>query len=157
MVCRPIASLDRLCAENEEQNGSRVYSKRSIESLQDCALVQRNDYEELFGKKSFSQKNYWKGNIVKITFGTRSIYRRLDISTTKGHTKGVIGLTYSSLGELSCFPNLDEPGNSEVTVTKGCRFMYWWRHPNQAARISAVLGFVSIMLSMIGIILSVVL
>ena len=68
-------------------------------------------------------------------------------------------MTYKTLGELSWYDKDNDvvvrpnPGE-EVHVSKGCAFKYYMHHPNSATRMSFVMGFVSIVLGVISLILS---
>ena len=72
-----------------------------------------------------------------------------------------IGLTNNSIGELTTHTDKYQlsisPVGDIVEVTKGSTMLYWLRHPNPAARISYIIGFVSIVIGVISLVASFVL
>jgi hypothetical protein len=71
-----------------------------------------------------------------------------------------VGLTYNSIGELTTYDLIkdtsDRPIGKAVQVSKGSFIKYWLRHPNPAAQVSFVLGAFSIVLAVVGIIISII-
>jgi hypothetical protein len=148
LICLPLASQPKPGA---------IVPNDDIEQLRDAVLVYKDTYKLFFGPKTSNQRNYWKPQIVKISYGDRCIYRRLLVSSIKGLNSKTIGITYSSIGELTnCSKNgiNTSPNNDVVTISRGCRWAYWRRHPNPAARISYILGIFSIALGILSIVLS---
>ena len=150
--------LELICLPLATQSAPNVLlANADIDQLRDAALVYKDTYKALFGPKVSNQSGYWKPQIVKISYGDRCIYRRLLVSSTKGLNSKTIGITYSSIGELTnCSKNgiNTSPNNDVVTISRGCRLAYWRRHPNPAARISYILGMFSIALGILSIVLS---
>ena len=151
LTCRPIAM----------QTAPNVLVPNSdVEQLRDAALVYKDTYKQLFGSKVSKQSGYWKPQIVKIVYGNRCINRRLLVSSTKGLTSQTIGITFSSIGELTNYSQNgtnNSPQDKVVTISRGSRLAYWRRHPNPAARISFVLGAWSIVIGLFSIALSILL
>lgn len=151
LICLPLASQ---CASNV------IVPNADVDQLRDAALVYKDTYRQLFGPKGSNQRYYWKPQIVKISYGDRCIYRRLLVSATKGLNSKTVGITYSSIGELTnCSKNGENasPNNKLVTMSRGCILFYWQRHPNPAARISYLLGVWSIAIGVFSIVLSILL
>lgn len=124
----------------------------------DKVLIQKTTYEKLFGLKSKKQKNYTKGHYIKISYGNRSLHRRIDITTKEGITKNDIVMSYLTAGELAYSDNgkLKRPIGKDVTLSKGCWFTFWLKHPNPVTRISFKLGVFSLILGICSIILTLI-
>lgn len=131
-----------------------------IENMKDVVLVNSAVYRALFGKKTAKQSNYWKPQFIKISYNDRSIHRRVQISSAKGLDATKVGLTYNSIGELTEYDVVkdtsDRPIGKAVHVSKGSLIKYWIKHPNPAAQVSFVLGAFSIVLAVVGIIISII-
>ena len=133
-----------------------IFDDRNPNDCNDVVFMSTAAYHNLFGLKTAKHSNYWRGNIVKITFGKHSIHRRVLIEHL---AKEELALTYESIGELTYYDETTakpiRPIAEQVEITKGCHFMYWWKHPNPAARISFVLGVTSIALAIVGLVLAI--
>ena len=153
--------LDLVCLPLVTQSAPDVLVvPHDLEQYKEAVVVYKDTYAELFAPKSANQAAYWKPQIVKISFGDRCIYRKAHIATIKGLDSKTIGLTYNSIGELTNYSKKGaniSPNNDVVTISKGCRWAYWRRHPNPAARISFLLGSWSIVLGLISILTSILL
>lgn len=158
-MCRK--KLDLICLPLVTQSApNALVIANDLEQLRDAAIVHKDTYAELFGDKAANQDNYWLPQIVKISFGDRSVYRRLLISPIQGLDSKTVGLTYNSIGELTNYSptaaNIS-PNDDVVTLSKGCRLTFWRQHPNPAARISFILGSWSIILGVLSIAISIIL
>lgn len=135
-----------------------IMSNKNAHDCNDIAFMQAATYNEIFGLKTAHKCNYWRGKIIKISYGKRSVHRRVEISTEPGLLKDMVVLTYESIGELSYYDKYSgkvlRPIDQQVTISKGCRLIYWLKHPNPAARISYHLGMLSVLLAVVSIMLS---
>ena len=127
-----------------------ILNDKNPDEYNDAVFVSTVVYHALFGAKAARPSNYWRGNIVKIAYNGHKIHRRVLIGAVK---KGELVMTYESIGEISYYENdgLQRPTGKEVAISRGCRFLYWFKHPNPAARISFHIGLISIALSLISI------
>lgn len=131
-------------------------NKVSNESLIDCVVLAPNDYLQLFGRNRSQAKGIDKVlAVVKIksTKTKKVIWRRFFGEPAMKH-KEYAAVTYSSLYELADI-DYKELIEGDVVLCKGNWFMYYWNHPFHATRISAKLGFISVVLAAISIVISI--
>lgn len=127
------------------------------ESLRDAAVLYSHNYKAIFGKtKGESNNCKQRLTVIKIQYDKKRIYRRfLTDNTIQGIDGNSIGLTPSSISELTNGDNKKVVGRS-IEVSKACSFCYYWRHPFHATRISFQLGFPSLVIGMIALIVSII-
>ncbi len=99
---------------------------------------------------------------MKISYKNKSIYRRVELNGATGFLANILALTPKSVGELANIVVDGEnvksdcpPKGEMLTITPGCVFMYYWRHPNSATRMSFRLGFPSLLLSIVSLVVGV--
>lgn len=127
-------------------------SINSTTTLDDVVYVQSKDYAKIVGEKKVNQSTARKRmTIVKIQHGNKSIHRRLCSIPAKGFTVDNIAMTPNSLYQLAEVGENKED-IKQVSVGKGCLFLYYWNHPFHATRITFKFGIISI----ISLIISVV-
>jgi hypothetical protein len=109
-------------------------------------------YKDIFGKtrKSSSVSNK-RLSVVKISVNGRSIHRAYRSVPADNFTKNYVALTSKSIGML--VNNGIEP--TEVDLAPGCRFLFYWNHPDLAIRLSMKLGMLSIALALLSIVISI--
>ena len=95
--------------------------------------------------------------VIKITSKNgvsihRAFHGRKNISDM---TKSHVGLTSNSIRLLN--GDGDDPDFiDQVSISKGCLFLYYWNHPFHATRISMRIGIISILIGIFSIILSII-
>lgn len=125
----------------------------------DCVFMAPLDYKAMHGKyRSNDRVSRRRLAVVKVTYidgkgRKHSIWRRFESCSALKESEEV-ALNYSSLNELLPGRVKDHLGE-EVYLSNGSRFMYFWNHPFHATRISARLGWVSLALAIVSIVLSV--
>lgn len=121
-----------------------------LTEMSDKAVFYSKDYAEIFGqtKKTSSQGNK-QLSVVKISYKGKTIHR--EFMSLPGMVKQNVALTPRSAYLLGCEGRESE---MEVTVEPGSKFFFYWDHPVHATRISTRLGIYSIVISLIGIIIS---
>lgn len=128
------------------------------ESLEDSVYMSSSSYTMIFNKKrSDDSSSRRRLAVVKITYPQthRSIYRKYVFCPDySGITDNNLALHPSSIRELG--DNKTIVGK-DVEVSRGSVFLYFWKHPFHATRISTKLGFLSILLALISIAITVVL
>ena len=129
----------------------------SPRELNEYVILESSMYRTLFGEKKIaSSRSRKRLSIVKITYNGRSIHRAYRSIPARDFTKDHVGLTPDSIYELSDGKVI--PAFSEVTLSKGCWWNFYWEHPNAAVRISFIVGVIgiaiSILLSLIGCIIN---
>ncbi len=109
-------------------------------------------YRNIFGrprKDSSSSKKCL--SVVKVSANGRSIYRAYRSIPAENFTKDYVALTSKSIGMLA----KDGIDPTEVLLTPGCRFLFYWNHPDLAIRLSIKLGMLSIALALLSIAISI--
>lgn len=139
-------------------DSNHIVVNQRASDFDDAVIMQPAAYKKIFGKKKYARKGIFNHDIVKITYRGQSVHRRIELGAYKGLTLDICAMTYKTLGELSWYDKDNDvvrpnPGE-EVHVSKGCAFKYYMHHPNSATRMSFVMGFVSIVLGVFSLILS---
>ena len=133
-----------------------VNSQSYIQENQDSAWLNNIEYKVLFGKKrSFDQKNKLLA-VLRLEYNDRVIRRRYKYDVTLGITSDQVGLTSESIRLL--FDNQNASPNM-IKVSKGNLrdvLLYYWDIPMRAERVAFRLGFVSVVLGVIALIISVI-
>ena len=129
-------------------------------NYEDAVLLQHSMYKEIFGLPKYRSRK--RLPIVKISYKNKSIYRRVELNGATGFLANILALTPKSVGELANIVVDGEnvksdcpPKGEMLTITPGCVFMYYWRHPNSATRMSFRLGFPSLLLSIVSLVVGV--
>lgn len=117
-----------------------------LEFYEDKALLFSNQHYALF-KRTIGENPKRRG-IIKVRNGKRGIYRSFMSEAAFHLNSKQIALDFSSLRELG----LSRSGLREVEVSRGNRFLFYYRHPNSALRMPFKLGFYGIILTIITLI-----
>lgn len=137
----------------------RLYMDR--DNYEDAALLQNGMYKVIFNLPKYRSIN--RLPIVKISYKSKSIYRRVELNSACGFVTNILALTPKSITELtnvvinSTSIKSDRPQNgAKLTITVGCAVMYYWCHPNSATRMSFRLGLPSLIVGLISIVVSII-
>lgn len=131
------------------------------ERQEDSVYMSPDAYKEIFGKtRKDSSRSRKRLSVVKIYSPKtkQSIHRKYVFNPDfQGINSDNLALNPASIRELcgEGFKNEDIVG-TDVCVTKGCKFFYYWHHPHHATRISMQLGFISVLLAIISIIVGLI-
>ena len=147
--------------EYDEVSGKLYLEKADYGEV---ALVNTDMFVKIFGQRKYQYINSRFSNqmpIVRIKYGKRSIYRRLELASKKNFVNNMIALTSKSANELVnvlCDEDgrtrADKPtSRSQVTVTPSCSFLYFLHHPNSATRMSFILGLPSLLIGIMSLII----
>ena len=125
----------------------------------DKVILHGDVFKELFGAPRYkTNKRNKLLAVIKITNKNgESIHRAyLGKKGVPGFNSDHVALTHNSIRLLN---GDDENPDSikQVTISKGCRFLYYWNHPYHATRISMRLGMLSIVLTIILSLLGIIL
>ena len=129
-----------------------------VESNQDVAWFNNQQYKDdgLFGtKRSLDQKNKLLA-IVCLEYCGRKIRRRYQTDITLGLTNNQVGLTSESARIL--FDDLPDVSREVIKISKGNiwdTIMFYWNHPFHATRISFKVGFPSLIIGILALIIGV--
>lgn len=125
--------------------------------MEDSVYMIPKAFPELFGvTRSASRSQIKRLAIVRIDNeeSGKKIYRKYEYNPIfKGISENMIALHPASIRELAKGSNSEVVGK-ELSVSKGCSFMYYWNHPFHATRISMRLGFISIALAFLSIVIT---
>lgn len=144
-----IISLKKL-DDKPEQGFIIVENQEELKEYQDKVLLEKNMYGSLFKKKFIEYSNKpWKRKIVKIEFKGRKIYRMFIGGNSKGIGLNELGLTLHSC-YLLFFNDDDWKESEKLKINKGSKFMFYWNQPNHYIRVAFKLGFISVILGIIG-------
>jgi hypothetical protein len=117
------------------------------------ALFHPSAYKDIFGRsKKSSLQEKQRLSVVKIKYGRRIIHRSFQARSIKGLDSNNVGLSPSACMELGV--ELDSVPE-KVVVCKGCRFVFFWNHPNSATRVSFRIGLLSIFIGLICLIIAI--
>jgi hypothetical protein len=137
--------------------GNGVLYINSIFSLPEAdgdVVLNSSAYQEVFRKtRNRSNKMKKRLAVVKITANGAAIHRSFRAESAEGFTKNYVGLTPSSLRLLN---DKDGKEPEQVTVMKGCYFLFYWSHPDKAIRISFKLGLLGVLLGLSSFMVSVI-
>lgn len=105
-------------------------------SLNDSAVFYNRSYKQVFReRRADASRRRKRLSIVQIRYGKNRIDRKyLTDNQIPGITSDVVGLSISSIRELSPGSNGEIVGK-EVIVKKGSTFLYYWNHPFHATRV----------------------
>ena len=132
--------------------GTKIYSLTECTEL---AFLRGEDFKEIFGEYNADYGSSLA--VVKITnpITGMSVHRLFRTCPDLNLPDGVnyVALTYTSLLRLS---NSRESFKSmnQLIISKGCKWLYYWNHPFPATKVSVRLGVIGIMLSLVGIVVS---
>lgn len=128
-----------------------------VSSLEDFAIMHISDYSAIFGVDRNKASGWRKRmSIVKITYcdekqHRHSIYKKFRPSYCDA-LKGNVAVSTHALLFLKD-DDINLPGHS-VSVEQSCGVLYFFNHTNEVILSSFILGFVSLLLGLISIIIS---
>lgn len=138
-------------------------------NFEDVAVFHTSMFYDIFKKRKYEMDG--KIPIVKISYGNKSIYRRVELVSCDDSCKGVVALTYKSMGELTnyLYKEVEEDKEKKKVVeTKTVRegkiveiepigaIPYYFHHPNSATRMSFRIGVPSLIIGVISLIVGLV-
>ena len=128
----------------------RLSSISSSKEMDEYVLLESHMYKKIFKNHKIRSNNRKKRlSIVQICCNGKSIHRAFRSESTKGFSKGYVGLSTNSIYLLSQDEEL--PVGSKVYLRKGCWWMYYWNNPNAAVMMSFRIGIWGIIITLIGI------
>lgn len=132
-------------------------------NFEDVAVFHTSMFFKIYKKRKYEMSN--KIPVVKISFGDKCIYRRVELVSCKNFHQDLVGITYKSMGELtnySCNGNTIEPitrregDEVNITITPTGVISYYFYHPNSATRMSFRIGAPSLIIGVASLIVSVI-
>ena len=126
-------------------NRQRLYVS-DTEDLDDVAVIDGHNFKDIFGCRD---GDYGKGmRVIKISNGSRSIYRRYHCSGDIHGMHNFVGLSYQSIRKLcettDAINNLDS-----VEVSKGMPLYYYLTHITIGNIVSFAITILSIIVSIV--------
>ena len=130
-------------------------------NFEDVAVFHTSMFFKIFKKRKYEMSS--KLPIVKISYGNKCIYRRVELINCKDFCEDVVALTYKSMGELTNY-SYEEDDVKPVYVREGkdvCVratgiFCYYWYHPNSATRMSFRIGAPSLIIGIVSLFFSII-
>lgn len=127
-----------------------IASISSSKEMDEYVVLESHMYQKIFkGKKVNADDNHKRLSVVKICCNGKSIHRAFYSVSAKGFTKEHVALSTKSIYLLSSSNVL--PTGSQVYLSKGCWWMFYWEHPNAAVRMSFRMGILGVFCTLIGI------
>lgn len=157
---------DRALSEADKRNGRTDFGdcldKRirlaiddySIQESSELVFLHGSDFEKIFGKRNPDYGT--KLAVVKIT-NTRtkkSIHRLFRTSCNIHGIRNYVALSYNSLLGLSN-DSQSLKSMDELELAEGSWLIYYWNHPINATKVALRVGVYSIIISIIGIFISI--
>ena len=125
----------------------RVANIVSSKEYDEYVVLHSTMYEAIFGEKKAKAKRSKKLlSVVRICYEGKSIHRAYRSVSAKDFGKDYVSLTPNSIYELC--QNSSEPPK-KVSISKGCRWMYYWHNPVAAVRMSFRIGIIGILFTII--------
>lgn len=152
----------------KQQFAPRVM-KDSVKKLEDGFIIQQPvsmldidgeavfcsaAYAKIFGtRKNDQNQSKQRLSVVKITNeeDRRSIYRVYRGASIKDLDASTVMLSPAALQELG----IDDCSDRKVSVSQGCRWMFYRNHPNAATRISFRIGMLGVLMGLLSIVVSI--
>lgn len=134
-------------------------------NFEDVAVFHTGMFLKIFKKRKYEMSG--KIPIVKISYGNKSIYRRVELVSCKNSHLDVVGLTYKSMRELTNY-TYEDFDNEKVVVTDVANegkkvnieptgaMRYYFYHPNSATRMSFRIGIPSLIIGFISLLMSII-
>lgn len=137
----------------------QVGSVDYITEMDDCIVMESSAYAQIFGKPRQRDCDCRKRlAVVKVSCNGKSIHRAFRAEPAQGFTNNYVALTSNSIRLLSD-RDFDLAGKDKdlvVDISKGSSFLYYWNHPFHATRISMRLGFPSLIIGIVSLILGLI-
>jgi hypothetical protein len=133
-----------------KENSILLHPHENMDDFSDKVLLENSNYRNIFGKPFNESGNKpWKRGIVKISNGRRSTHLLFYSGNSKKITSKEYGISPASKHQL--FTN--STGNeSEIEISKGCRFWFFWNHPSHYQRVAFKLGILGLFISIINLV-----
>lgn len=126
----------------------RLINISTPKELDEYVLLHSSIYEKIFDiKKKDTSRSNKQLSIVKVCFNGKCVHRAYLYVPATNFNGNCVALTPNSINELSCEKELVPSG--EVVVSKGCRWMFYWYHPNAAVRMSFRIGLLGIFIAIL--------
>ncbi len=126
----------------------RLTNISTPKELDEYVVLHSSMYEKIFKEKkkdvSPSKKQL---SIVKVSYEGRCIHRAYLYIPASSFNQDHVALTPNSIYELGCVKKT--PPLRNVVVSRGCRWMFYWRHPNAAVRMSFRIGLLGIFITIL--------
>lgn len=117
-------------------------------------LMISNCYKDVFEKRKKNTNDSNKRlSIVKITANGKSIHRSYKCVSAAGFISDYVALSPNSIMLLN-----DKDGNEpkEAELCEGSWFPFYWYHPDKAVRLSFKLGLISLLMGFMSIVISII-
>lgn len=121
----------------------------------DCVVLEPDDFKAIFGNRRAKVKDSEKTlAVVKIksVVSGKVIYRRY-LGEEALRDRKMAGVTYASIYLLGDGKN--DMRRTDVLLSKGNRFLFYWNNPIYAVKISMRLGTLSLALGIISLFLGI--
>ena len=143
-------------ANHLDTDALRLVNISSPRELDEYVILQSSLYEAIFGKKKIKTSNSKKRlSIVKICHEGKCIHRAYLSVSANGFDKNYVALTPNSIYELSKDNVIEALSN--VCISKGSRWTFYWNNPVSAVRMSFRIGVIGIIVSALFGIVSIIL
>ncbi len=130
----------------------RIANIVSSKEYDEYVVLHSSMYKAIFGEKKAEARRAKKQlSVVKICYEGRSIHRAYRSIPAEDFGKDYVGLTPNSIYELC--QNSSEPPK-KVSISKGCRWMYYWHNPVAAVRMSFRIGIIGILFTVVTFIIT---
>ncbi len=130
-------------------NTLSISSISSPKEMDEYVVLESHMYEEIFkGKKNQASNDHKRLSVVKICSNNgKSIHRAFYSVPAKDFTGKYVALTSNSIYLLSDGPELSL--GSELYLSKGSKWVFYWNHPNAAVRMSFRIGVLGILITIV--------
>ena len=126
----------------------RIANIFSSKEYDEYVVLHSSMYEAIFGEKKAKAKRSKKQlSVVRICYEGKSIHRAYRFVPAKDFGKDCVALTPNSIYELCSYNTSD--AQKEISVSKGCWWMYYWHNPVAAVRMSFRVGIAGILFTVV--------
>ena len=147
----PNSSGEKNCFANDEL---RLIGINNASDVDGEVLMISNCYKDVFEKRKKNTNDSNKRlSIVKITANGKSIHRSYKCVSAAGFISDYVALSPNSIMLLND-KNGIEP--KEAELCEGSWFPFYWYHPDKAVRLSFKLGLISLLMGFMSIVISII-
>lgn len=135
-------------------NVLRLISINNASDVDGEVLMTSNCYNDVFGmRKKNADDSKKRISIVKITANGKSIHRSYKGVSATGFNSDIVALSPNSIMLLN-----DNEGKEplKVELSEGSRLPFYWYHPDKAVRFSFKLGLISLLMGFVSIVISII-
>lgn len=126
----------------------RLANISTPKELDEYVVLHSSMYEKIFKRKKMDASRSKKQlSVVKVCYEGKSIHRAYLYVPASNFNSNYIALTPNSINELICGKEIDSLG--AFVVCRGCRWIYYWHHPNAAVRMSFRIGLFGIFIAIL--------